>query len=595
MHTLLSQNDLLKTAAEKARFLEEVVAAHYLALVKKDVQKAVNLFIAYFDTQSEAVFERLTGHLAPEPEWLFRFLKLTLFEGRLNYSKSQLANGGGGAENLGGGSSSNNNSNNSSSSESHRKIFKLCTNGTLQERYLELAAQLEPATILAVLDVLSEVADSAALRICRAAGVKEGEAYVYERLKQYPAAFNLLLEDFKGTVNESIQYTFNHLNSSGGGSGKKSSQKSATESGGSSSNPSLPSFAAIDGKFTRLLDFCKRAFGRHSSGAKNEAFCLATLEFLIHTKTALNGVFKMRDDEVDDDGGEGEGGGGHLLPQYLHLLAEPSRRPQIEALIGHYNHRFRLLFEKLVSVMLRHFSLLDLFDFIVKKVLVNESSGTSHGGGGGENLYDVREMLLVILENYHYEKSLLELVNSMLGGEHHQLTSRFQAANVRSRNVRQAHCGLCLRPTTTTTATSLTSPSNIVLFSCAHLFHEHCFEEKMKGGRRRKREDQLQQQQRLCPLCNSHLMRGKGGGGGGGGGGDGGGKEEEHEEGEEDEEGEEESDQSRRAAVTGKQQQQQQSQQQQLLLNETQFRALNYFHHGRLGPGRAGGRRSRRQ
>ena len=588
MHTLLSQNDLLKTAAGKARFLEEVVAAHYLALVKKDVQKAVNLFIAYFDTQSEAVFERLTGQLAPEPEWLFRFLKLTLFEGRLNYSKSQLANGGG-AENLGGSSSSNNNngSSSSSSSESHRKLFKLCTNGTLQERYLELAAQLEPATILAVLDVLSEVADSAALRICRAAGVKEGEAYVYERLKQYPAAFSLLLEDFKGTVNESIQYTFNHLNSgSGGGSGKKSSQK-AIESG---SNLALPSFAAIDGKFTRLLDFCKRAFGRHSSGAKNEAFCLATLEFLIHTKTALNGIFKMRDDEVDGDGGdgEGEGGGGKILPEYLHLLAEPSRRPQIEALIGHYNHRFRLLFEKLVSVMLRHFSLLDLFDFIVKKVLVNESSGTSHGGGGGENLYDVREMLLVILENYHYEKSLLELVNSMLGGEHHQLTSRFQAANVRSRNVRQAHCGLCLRPTTATTATSLTSPSNIVLFSCTHLFHEHCFEERMKGGRRRKREGQLQQQQRLCPLCNSHLMREKGGGGG---------KEEEHEEGEEeDEEGEEEGDQSRRAALNGKQQQQQQqSQQQTLLLNETQFRALNYFHHGRLGPGRAGGRRSRRQ
>ena len=163
MHTLLSQNDqLLKTAAEKARFLEEVVAAHYLALVKKDVQKAVNLFIAYFDTQSEAVFERLTGQLAPEPEWLFRFLKLTLFEGRLNYSKSQLANGS--TENLG----ISNSSSSSSSSESHRKIFKLCTNGALQERYLELAAQLEPATILAVLDVLSEVPHSAALRICRA-------------------------------------------------------------------------------------------------------------------------------------------------------------------------------------------------------------------------------------------------------------------------------------------------------------------------------------------------------------------------------------------------------------------------------------------
>lgn len=501
--------------------------------MKKDVQKAVNLFIAYFDTQSEAVFERLTGQLSAEPEWLFKFLKLTLFESRLNYSNQSQPTG-----------ETSESSNTGSSSESHRKIFKLCTNAAYQERYLELVAQLEPATILAVLDVLQECSEIQALTICRKYGVKEGEAYVYEKTKQYRKAFTLLLEDFKGTVNESIQYTFNNLNAS---------QKVTTTS---STELNANFFSAIDGKFTRLLDFCKRSFGRHTgsvndkeAASRQQSFCLSTLEFLIETRATLNGIFAMRDEEDS----------GPLLPQYLHLLADPSKRPQIEKLIANYNDRFRLLFEKLVSVMLLHFSLLDLFDFIVKKVLGGGGDNKSKGAAAGhDNLYDVREMLLCILENYHYEKSLLELTNNMLCGEHHQLTSKFQAANVRSKNVRQTVCGLCLRSTLADGA--------ILLYTCTHLFHESCIAREQK-----KVSTTSSNQQQLCPLCNGHLVIDNDD--------DQVSSESKKLEGGEDEEELASVEQSSSRMSNGKQQEQ-------LSLNETQYRALNYFHHNRFGASR---------
>lgn len=388
-------------------------------LVRIDTEKAVNIFVAYFE-QSEEMFDIIIGQLSTEPAVLFQFMKLTIFENRVNYSTS-LSNSG----------------------DSYRKIFDLCRNPRYQEQYIELSCQLEPATILYVLDTLQECNDVNVLNICKRMNVREGEAYIYEKTKQFKTSFELLLEDFKKTVNETIQVSFNTL----------------------TSHVEDLQFGPMDGKFTRLLDFCKRAFKQHSIEEQmKQGFCLSALEFLIETKTTLNNLFKVRNDK--------------LLPQFLHLLADIEKKPQVEQVIIHFNERFKLLFEKLINIMLTHLSLVDLFDFIVHKVLRHHED---------LDLYDVREMLQCILENYHYEKSLLELATNMLSGEHHQLMSNFQMANVSSRTVRKSVCSLCGHSTVGNNGLT----TGVVIFSCTHMFHQDCM------------ENDTGKSQLVCPNCVS--------------------------------------------------------------------------------------------
>ena len=477
IHSLFSQ-EVLKTQNDKMRFLD-VIFENYLLLVKMDAPKAVNLVVSYFD-QSETMFDKLVAKLSTEPPVLLQFMRLTIFENRINCSRSLF-----------------------NSDDSHRKIFDLCLNSRYQEKYIELTCQLEPTTILYTLDVLQECNDLNALKICKHFGVREGEAYIYEKTKQFKKSFDILLEDFKQTVNETIQNSFNNL-------------QCITEH---------LHFSAVDNKFARLLEFCKRSFKQTIEEKTKQGFCLSALEFLIETKTTLSNIFKMKNDK--------------LLPQFLHLLADVDKKPQVKQVIINFNECFKLLFEKMINLMLTHLSLMDMFDFVVNKVLRHN-----------EDLYDVREMMLCILENYHYEKSLLELTNNILSCEHHQLMSRFQGVNVSSKNVRQSYCGFCLG----STIGSNDYKNNLVLYSCSHLFHYECIDE-IKST---KNVSQL-----MCPLCNG-LMTDSGQFG----------VASEHTK--QDEAVDDTNDVQTRepAHISPKADK--------LCLIDTQYRALNYFHHGRL-------------
>src|SRR5699024_6670546 len=119
------------------------------------------IFLAYFD-QWEEIFDKLIEQISSQPTVLFQFMKLTIFENRVNYS-SLLSN----------------------SSESHHKLFDLCLNSRYQEQYIELCCQLDSGTILYALDVLQECNHVNALKICKQYDIKEGEAYIYEKTKQF--------------------------------------------------------------------------------------------------------------------------------------------------------------------------------------------------------------------------------------------------------------------------------------------------------------------------------------------------------------------------------------------------------------------------
>ncbi|KAI2804729.1 hypothetical protein RDWZM_008035 [Blomia tropicalis] len=476
IHSMLSKEFTMKTEKDKNHFLQ-VVLNNFLVLVKIDSHKSVSLLFAYFD-HSEHIFQQIIENLQPEPKVLFQFLKLSILENRINYSKTL-----------------------SNSNESYRKLFDLCLNSFYQEQYIELACQFEPTSIISILDTFQEYDKSNVLEICKRLNCKDGEAYIFEKTRQFKKSFEILFDTFKQQTNNTIQSCFNDLSNYG----------------------DRLQFSLIETKFTALLDFCKRSFKYSIEKQTKESFCLLTLEFMIDLKSMLSNICRMKNEK--------------LPPQFLHLLTEPEKKTLAEQLVIEFNKRFKLLFENLINVMLTHLSLVDFFGIIVNKVLKND------------DLYDVREMLLCILENYHYERTLLELTNNILSCEHHQLMGQYQSANIKSRNVTQSYCGLCLAPILTSTDRK----SSAVLFTCTHLFHDDCIEE-LKNTK--------QLTQILCPLCNVVF--------------DGRSTDQSNSQTEEVEKVE--SPQS----IREKSPNSMSSNSSQLSLIESQFRALNYFHHGRL-------------
>lgn len=319
--------------------------------------------------------------------------------------------------------------------EPNCKIFNLSLDGHLQEEFIELACQFEPEQIVSHLEILQEYNQIKVLKIFHNHNLKNGEAYLHEKTGQYWKSFEILFEDLTSNVDDLIKTLLIDL------------------VGGSIANHS---FDQVSRKFATLLEFLVRCSDYTLEAEQKEKFWFRSLDFLIQLKLTLNNIRRLSDQRY--------------LAQYLNLFSDEKMKMKLEELVQYLSEQFKSLFEKLVNNMLGHFNLVSFSNIIISNVLQQN-----------EDMFDIREMLLCILENYNYEKTLLEATNNILSGEYHSLTNHLRKANTKSRNIKQLYCHLCLR--------SCRGDNRYVLYECDHLFHSQCLDLVNRD------------ENRHCPVC----------------------------------------------------------------------------------------------
>lgn len=415
---MLAQDHNWPDQSAKENFLN-VIFDNFSTLFQLDCQKAMTLFYLYFE-QFDDLFITIVSKMNTQSKVLHQFLKLSILHNRLSHSKS-LTN----------------------SDEPAQKIFQLSLNSQYQEMFIELACQFEPENILTYLEILQEYSDGSVLKICNSHCIKDGEAYLYEKIKQYDKSFEILFKDFEDSVDNLIKSSLLNL----------------------SNNGPYCSFDSISDKFLVFLNFCARSSKFNVEVKTKEKYWISILELLIEIKFILNNIRKLIDERY--------------LPQYLNLFADTKIKERLDDLVNYLSEQFKSLFEKLINNMLGHFNLVVFLDLIINKVLQQS-----------EDMFDIREMLLCVLDNYNYEKTLLELTNNILSCEHHTLMNMLRATNTKSKNVRQLVCAFCFRSTASTGCKN--AATRFVIYNCNHLLHYECLEMI-------KNENNLSDIK--CPLC----------------------------------------------------------------------------------------------
>lgn len=392
--------------------------------MKINASKAVDFFCQHYDKDDNEMIENVIEILKLDQLYLYNFFKLILYESRKIITSTT-----------------------DSSSPQKSSMYLFTTQPKYQESLIELACQHEAAIVSDMLQVLGEYNDFNALKLCHRYHNIYGEAYLYEKVKNYDKAFEILFTDYKQTISELLKSTLAGIAQQG------------------YQNQNIDHLMM---KFIKMIDFCNR----HSSSCDKaqEKYWIQLLECLIDNKIQANNIVKLTDTV-------------YITLMVVTFEKDDDKRKGLEAFIGELNEQLKCLFEKLIHSMLTHLNLMACFDIILNRVLQHK-----------EDVYDIREILLCILDNYNYEKTLLGLTNNILLGEQYLLIEQYKQCNTRpNRRQTQLVCALCLCPL-------LDGQSDdYLVFKCSHIYHSIC----LKNFRK---ENELNDDQ-LCPKCyHQHLI-----------------------------------------------------------------------------------------
>ncbi|XP_034079092.1 vacuolar protein sorting-associated protein 8 homolog isoform X4 [Gymnodraco acuticeps] len=97
---------------------------------------------------------------------------------------------------------------------------------------------------------------------------------------------------------------------------------------------------------------------------------------------------------------------------------------------------------------------------------------------GRGKLAEIQGLILGMLDTFNYEQTLLETTTSLLNHDLHWSLAHLRAAVTRGLHPRQDHCNICLQQY----KRRHDSAEEIIVFSCGHLYHYQCLQQKACGG-----------------------------------------------------------------------------------------------------------------
>ncbi|KAM7408077.1 hypothetical protein PAMA_001975 [Pampus argenteus] len=121
---------------------------------------------------------------------------------------------------------------------------------------------------------------------------------------------------------------------------------------------------------------------------------------------------------------------------------------------------------------------------------------------GKGKLAEIQGLILGMLDTFTYEQTLLETTTNLLNHDLHWSLAHLRAAVTRGLHPRQDYCNICLQQY----KRKQDSAEEIIVFSCGHLYHFQCLQQKDYGWG----YTSEQQQQWSCYKCSSS-QRGRGG------------------------------------------------------------------------------------
>ncbi|GLD65220.1 vacuolar protein sorting-associated protein 8 homolog, partial [Lates japonicus] len=114
---------------------------------------------------------------------------------------------------------------------------------------------------------------------------------------------------------------------------------------------------------------------------------------------------------------------------------------------------------------------------------------------GKGKLAEIQGLILGMLDTFNYEQTLLETTTSLLNHDLHWSLAHLRAAVTRGLHPRQDYCNICLQQY----KRRQDSAEEIIVFSCGHLYHLQCLQQKDCGWGFASE----QQQRWSCYKCSS--------------------------------------------------------------------------------------------
>ncbi|XP_034754427.1 vacuolar protein sorting-associated protein 8 homolog, partial [Etheostoma cragini] len=132
-------------------------------------------------------------------------------------------------------------------------------------------------------------------------------------------------------------------------------------------------------------------------------------------------------------------------------------------------HTFEVLKELTMKVLNCMSSFISL-PAIIQRILQDPVYGKG-------KLAEIQGLILGMLDTFNYEQTLLETTTSLLNHDLHWSLAHLRAAVSRGLHPRQDHCNICLQ----LYKRRQDSAEKIIVFSCGHLYHLHCLQQKDSG------------------------------------------------------------------------------------------------------------------
>uniref|UniRef100_A0A673AY71 RING-type domain-containing protein n=1 Tax=Sphaeramia orbicularis TaxID=375764 RepID=A0A673AY71_9TELE len=150
-------------------------------------------------------------------------------------------------------------------------------------------------------------------------------------------------------------------------------------------------------------------------------------------------------------------------------------------------HSVCLLLKELTMKVLNSMSSFISLPAIIQRILQDPVYGRG-------KLSEIQGLILGMLDTFNYEQTLLETTTSLLNHDLHWSLAHLHAAVTRGLHPRQDHCNICLQQY----KRRQDSAEEIIVFSCGHLYHFQCLQQKGCGW-----GVSEQQQQWSCYKCSS--------------------------------------------------------------------------------------------
>ncbi|XP_078129993.1 vacuolar protein sorting-associated protein 8 homolog isoform X2 [Sander vitreus] len=132
-------------------------------------------------------------------------------------------------------------------------------------------------------------------------------------------------------------------------------------------------------------------------------------------------------------------------------------------------HTFEVLKELTMKVLNCMSSFISL-PAIIQRILQDPVYGKG-------KLAEIQGLILGMLDTFNYEQTLLETTTSLLNHDLHWSLAHLRAAVTRGLHPRQDHCNICLQQYKRRQDTA----EEIIVFSCGHLYHFQCLQQKDSG------------------------------------------------------------------------------------------------------------------